>query len=224
MLLHGLDLITYRVGDGVPSRGCGSNMSDGNVKVNIVGIQTPIEVIWMERIEPKLYGVKAVVGWKPLGKKFVAAKPGCMEFPKVVAMAGSRVLKMDAHAPLVKSFGALFVSVMATVVAVLSRSAISAIGLTVVPNYRGPVMMPFYLQMMIVSLFGVEHAIFGEGKLSLLNLAMNKDGFMIFPCYNFGSDIDRLVVDVRRLGSRASLLADEVFQVISGLILDLRAI
>ncbi|GMN56203.1 hypothetical protein TIFTF001_025322 [Ficus carica] len=78
--------------------------------------------------------------------------------------------------------------------------------------------------MVIVVYFDAEHAIFGEGKLPLLDLGMNKEGFLIFPCYNFGSDVDRLEVDVQRLGCRASLSANEVVQAIFRLILDLWAI
>ncbi|GMN45048.1 hypothetical protein TIFTF001_014246 [Ficus carica] len=39
-------------------------------------------------------GVKAVVGWKPLEKKFAAAELDYVELPKVAAMDGSDVLKM----------------------------------------------------------------------------------------------------------------------------------
>ncbi|GMN72111.1 hypothetical protein TIFTF001_054683 [Ficus carica] len=40
--------------------------------------------------------------------------------------------------------------------------------------------------MMITVHFGAEHAVFGEGKLPLLDLGMDKEGFLIFPCYEFG--------------------------------------
>ncbi|GMN62032.1 hypothetical protein TIFTF001_031095 [Ficus carica] len=44
----------------------------------------------------RLYGVKAVVGWKPLGKKFGAAKLGCVELLKIATMDGIGVLMVDA--------------------------------------------------------------------------------------------------------------------------------
>ncbi|GMN52890.1 hypothetical protein TIFTF001_022049 [Ficus carica] len=39
---------------------------------------------------------------------------------------------------------------------------------------------------MVDARFGAEHAVLDEGKLPLLDLGKNKEGFLIFPCYEFG--------------------------------------
>ncbi|GMN68758.1 hypothetical protein TIFTF001_037805 [Ficus carica] len=180
---------------GVLSRGCGSTVPEKTMEVSKAGIKIPIEGLFL--VTPSLNRVMAASGADDM-----ARKPWLVEDPKVAAMGGRGVLKtVDALNRLRSSF--IMISKLMGCSCHSHRANWSSVILShdssdyrVVNAYNinhrphggcrtieGKIYSRIgSSQMVIAGRFGDELAVFGEGKLPLLDLGMNLGSFLIFLC------------------------------------------
>ncbi|GMN40472.1 hypothetical protein TIFTF001_009685 [Ficus carica] len=179
---------------GVLSRGCDSTVPEETMKVSKAGIKIPIEVIWMEGIKSLMVNLIELL--TSLGKKLMSAELGYVEDPKVAAMDDKGVLKTSCtySRMISKLMGCSCLSHRAnwsSVVLSHDSSDYRVVDSNNI-NHRphggcrtieGKIYSRIgSSQMVIAGQFGDELAVFGEGKLPLLDLGMNLGSFMIFLC------------------------------------------